>query len=246
MNSQRIVALVKINLKKLIREPVYLFLMLLFPAVLTLVFGISFSDPKLGMDFNIMTPGLLAYACIFIIMTVAMSFTDEREQGLLKRINITPMTSGEFMGSHLVSNMVIAILQMIVVLVIAFLFGFRPLSNVVGFILAFFIIELFALSSIGLGLITATIAKTAGTATGLSFIFILPQMFFGTFIPLSDTTRIIATFIPSYYVTDALISIFRGDILTSKNILIDLAVIAIVSILIIIIGIQLFKKFGYK
>ncbi len=246
MNLQRIMALVKMELKKLIREPAYLFLMLLFPAVLTLAFGIAFGDPALGMDFSVMTPGLISYACIFIIMTVAMSFTEQREQGLLKRINVTPMTSGEFMGSHMISNMFIAILQVVIVLVMALFFGFRPLSDVVGFILAFLIIALFSLCSVGLGLITATIAKSAGAATGISFIFILPQMFFGTFIPITDTTRIIAMFLPSYYVVDALASIFGGAPLTSENLLIDFGVISIVSVVIIIIGIQLFKKYGNK
>jgi len=239
-------ALVKMELKKLIREPANLFLMLLFPAVLTLTFGIAFGDPALGMDFSVMTPGLISYACIFIIMTVAMSFTDEREQGLLKRINTTPMTSGEFMGSHMISNMFISILQVVIVLVMALFFGFRPLSDVVGFILAFLTIALFSLCSVGLGLITATIAKSAGAATGISFIFILPQMFFGTFIPITDTTRIIAIFLPSYYVVDALTSIFGGVPLTSENLLIDFGVISIVSVAIIIIGIQLFKKYGNK
>ncbi|NIU86176.1 MAG: hypothetical protein GWN56_02405, partial [Nitrosopumilaceae archaeon] len=73
MKMQRILALFVMDLKKVIREPAYLFLMLLFPAVLTVVFGIAFSDPSLGMSFNAMAPGLFAYACIFIIMTVAQS-----------------------------------------------------------------------------------------------------------------------------------------------------------------------------
>jgi hypothetical protein len=39
---QRILALVKMELLKLIREPAILFLNMLFPAVLTLVFGLAF------------------------------------------------------------------------------------------------------------------------------------------------------------------------------------------------------------
>jgi len=71
-------------------------------------------------------------------------------------------------------------------------------------------------------------------------------MFFGTFIPITDSTRPIAMFLPSYYATDALTSIFNGASLTSANILIDFAFISIVSIAIVIIGILLFKKSGNK
>jgi len=246
MNTQRILALMKMELYKILREPAYLFLMILFPAVLTITFGFAFGDPELGMSFNLMAPGLFAYACIFIIMTVAQSFAEFREQGLLRRLNTTPMSSTDFMFSNILSNMIISMVQVVIVFVLALLFGFRSNSDIVGILLAFLLMALFSLSSVGLGLITASVSKSAGTATGLSFIFILPQMFFGTFIPITDTTRPIAMFLPSYYATDALTSIFSGASLTSANILIDFAFISIVSIVIIIIGILFFKKLGNK
>ena len=246
MNIQRILALMKMELYKILREPAYLFLMILFPAVLTITLGFAFNDPELGMAFNLMAPGLFAYACIFIIMTVAQSFSEFREQGLLRRLNTTPMSSTDFMFSNILSNMIISMLQVVIVFVLALLFGFRSNSDIVGILVAFLLMAIFSLSSVGLGLITASVSKSAGTATGLSFIFILPQMFFGTFIPITDTTRPIAMFLPSYYATDALTSIFNGASLTSANILIDFAFISIVSIVIVIIGILLFKKSGNK
>jgi len=231
------------ELKKLIRQPAHLFLSLLFPAILTLTFGFVFRDPELGMDLNVLIPGLISYAVIFIIMTIAQSFSTERQEGLLKRMNTTPMTSAEFMGSQIITNMMVAILQVIVVFVIATLMGFRPKSGVNGIFLALLVIALFSLSSVGLGLITATVSKNPETATGVSFVFILPQMFLGTFIPITDTTRQIAQFIPSYYVVDALTLIFGGD-WTNANILLDVSVISIVSVIIVAIGIMLFNKFG--
>lgn len=246
MEIQRIIALIKMELKKIIREPAFLFLMLLFPAVLTIVFGFAFSDPALGLSFNAMAPGLFAYACIFIIMIVAQSFSDIREQGLLKRLNTTPMTSGDFMGSQVISNMILAMLQVLIVFLLALPFGFIPNTNVGGMLFAFLLMAIFSLSSVGLGLITATISKSSGTATGLSFIFILPQMFFGTFIPITDTTRLIAMALPSYYATDAISSIYSGASLLSINILIDFTFISVVSIIIVIIGILVFKKYGNK
>ncbi|MFX0008062.1 MAG: ABC transporter permease, partial [Candidatus Hermodarchaeota archaeon] len=171
---------------------------------------------------------------------------DIREQGLLRRLNSTPMTSGDFMGSQIISNMIITMLQVLIVFLLALPFGFSPNTNIGGILLAFLLMAIFSLSSVGLGLITATIAKSSGTATGLSFIFILPQMFFGTFIPLTNTTRIIAMVLPSYYATDAISSIYSGASLLSSNILIDFAFISIVSILIILVGIFVFKKYGNK
>jgi ABC-2 type transport system permease protein len=246
MNAQRILALLKMELLKLVREPAYLFLMLLFPAILTITFGIAFNDPELGSTFNVMVPGLFAYACIFIIMTVSQSFSELREQGVLRRLNTTPMSSSDFMMANLLSNMILSMFQVLIVFVMALLVGFNSNSDILGILFAFLLMALFSLSSVGLGLITASISKNAGTATGISFIFILPQMFFGTFLPMTSTTRVIAVFMPSYYATDALTSIFSGANLLSVNILIDFAIIAIFSIVIVILGILIFKKYGNK
>ena len=243
MALQSLVALIKMELKKFIRQPVNLFLNLLFPAVLTIVFIFAFADPELGMSINSVVPGLIVYAVIFVIMTIAQSFSTERQEGLLKRLNTTPMTSGEFMGSQIITHMLISFLQVIVVFTLAFLLGFRPDGGIQGIFLALPVTAIFSLSSVGLGLITATVSKTPEAATGISFVFILPQMFFGTFMPLSSTTQQIATFIPSYYLLDALKMIFEGDWMNT-NIFLDLGVISIVSISVIIIGILLFEKYG--
>jgi ABC-2 type transport system permease protein len=111
MKFQALAALVKMELKKLIRQPTNLFLNLLFPIVLTIAFIFAFADPELGMSINSVVPGLIVYAVIFLIMTIAQSFSSERQEGLLKRLNTTPMTSVEFMGSQIITNMLIAIVQ---------------------------------------------------------------------------------------------------------------------------------------
>jgi ABC-2 type transport system permease protein len=239
MKLQALGALVNVELKKLVRHPVNLFMNLLFPALLTVVFMFTFSDPELGMSINSVVPGLVVYAVIFLIMTVAQSFSSERK--LLRRLNTTPMTSTEFIGSQIISNMIIAIVQVIVVLVMAYLLGFRPESSLQGIFLALPVTGMFALSSVGLGLITATVSKNPEMGVGLSFLFILPQMFFGTFIPLSSSTKEIAKFVPSHYLFDTLKLIFEGNWMNT-NFFFNLVIISAVSVLIVSIGIVLFEK----
>ncbi len=245
MKIQVLAALVGMELKKFIRQPAILFLTLLFPAVLTIVFIFAFADPELGMNINLVVPGLIVYAVIFLIMTIAQSFSSEREEGLLKRLNTTPMTSAEFMGSQIITHMLISIVQVLVVIALAIFLGFKPESGIGGIFLALPVTAVFALSSVGLGLITATLSKTPEAATGISFIFILPQMFFGTFIPITSTTHQIAKFLPSFYLLDALKKILEGDWMNTSFFL-DLIIISVVSIVVIIIGIVLFEKYGSR
>ncbi|MHA1932234.1 MAG: hypothetical protein ACW96X_06815, partial [Promethearchaeota archaeon] len=79
--------------------------MLLLPIALTLILGLAFGSviiPETGKSvFHSLVPGIFALAGLFMIIPVAMSFSEGREQGLLKRINTTPTSSAEFMGSHL-------------------------------------------------------------------------------------------------------------------------------------------------
>jgi len=249
MNMLKILALVKTELRKILREPAFLFMMILFPAALTLVFGLTFGTMETGIpgvsQFDNMAPGLFAYACIFIIMIVAQTFTDYREQGLLKRINLTPTTSAEFMSSHIISNTILSIIQVAIVAVCSLLIGFRPYGTIIGFLLAFIFMILLSICSVGFGLICSTIAKNAGTATALSFIFILPQMFFGTFIPLNEATKVIAYFLPSYYATESLSLIFLdGVAITNLTIWFNLGIISILAFAIVFVGIVLFKRYG--
>ncbi|MGD0172738.1 MAG: ABC transporter permease [Halobacteriota archaeon] len=196
--------------------------------------------------FDYMVPGIFAYAVIFLTMTVAQSFTVDREKGLLRRIGITPTTPTEFMTSQSVANMGIAVVQVALVFAVAFAVGFRPNAAVPGLVLAFGIVAIFALCNVGFGLITATVAKSPGSATGIAFLFILPQMFLGTFVAAASSgVQAAAKFVPSYYVTDALTSLLlRGAPVTSPLVLKDIAVVVGFSFVALVVGVVLFRRYG--
>jgi ABC-type multidrug transport system permease subunit len=198
-------------------------------------------------QFDYMAPGLFSFASIFLIMMVSGSFTSDRQSGLLRRINVTPTTSTEFMLSHALSNMMTAFVQAIIVFVTTYIMGFHSQASIPGIALAFVICIIFSLCNVGFGLITATIAKTEGAATGIAFLFLLPQMFLGTFVgfAMSEAIQFLGRFVPSYYVTDALTSILlRGAPITSPAILLDILVVSTISLIVLLVGIILFKKFG--
>ena len=197
--------------------------------------------------FDYMAPGLFAYAAIFLTMTVAQSFTTDRENGLLRRISFTPTTATEFMASQVFSNMIIAVVQAVLIFAMAYAVGYRPDVGVGIYAFAFVLVLLFSLCNVGFGLITATIAKSSGAATGLSFLFILPQMFLGTFVgaALSSAAQTAGRFVPSYYITDALTSLLlRKAPVTSPIVLLDFAVVSLASVAVLAFGILLFRKYG--
>ena len=199
-------------------------------------------DSEHTTQFDLMAPGMFAFAAIFITMIVADAFTEQRTSGLLRRIQLTPTSSSEVILSSVLAYMVTAVLQVGIVFGSAGLMGFSPKTDIVGILFSFVLVLLLSLCSVGFGLIAASLAKNPGTATGISFIFILPQMFFGSFVPGSSE---IGKLVPSYYVTDALTSILlRGAAITSETVISDLLVLILYSIVVIMIGIVIFSKFG--
>jgi ABC-2 type transport system permease protein len=184
-------------------------------------------NPTSALDF--LAPGMFTFASIFLIMMVGQSFAQDRENGMMKRIRITPTTPTEFMASQVISYMGIALIQATLVFAMTYFMGFKPNVGLPTYAFAFLMVLVFSVSNVGFGLITATVAKSSGAATGIAFIFVLPQLFLGTFVgaQLSSTAQIAGKFVPSYYVTDALTSLFlRGAAITSQTILIDFGVIS--------------------
>jgi ABC-type multidrug transport system permease subunit len=208
----------------------------------------SLVEVKTTSALDFIAPDMFTFASIFLIMMVAQSFTQDRENGMMKRIRISPTTPTEFMTSQVVSYMGIALIQAALVFIMTYALGFRPNVGIPAYAFAFILVLIFSLSNVGFGLITASIAKSAGAATGLSFLFLLPQLFLGTFVgaSLSSGAQVAGKFLPSYYVTDALTSLFlRGAALTSPTMLLDLAVVSVSCVAILAIGIVLYAKY-YK
>ncbi|MFX0010677.1 MAG: hypothetical protein ACFE9R_10210, partial [Candidatus Hermodarchaeota archaeon] len=93
--------------------------------------------------------------------------------------------------------------------------------------------------------ITATIAKSAKAAGGIIQIFVLPQQMLASGLyPLPSEAKVVSMFMPLHYVSDALTLLSNGVPLNDLRIWGDLFILIIFSLVIISIGILLFKKYS--
>ena len=211
---------------------------------------LSFSSPsevtvKGTSVFQSFAPGLFAFASIYMIMIVAQSYTIDRETGVLGRILVTPTSSADIVMGSVLSYLVVAVVQALLVFACVYALGYHPVAGITGLVLGFVIVAVFALCNIGFGLITAAVSKSAGAATGISFAFLMPQLFLGTFVgsALSPTAQEAGRFLPAYYVTDALTSLWtRGASVTSLAVLTDLAAVIVSSLIILAAGVMIFRR----
>ncbi len=199
--------------------------------------------------FDHMAPGVITFAAVFLTMIIGQSFALDREKGLLRRMNTTPVTPGEFILSNVLSNMVIATIQVGLVIGLVLALGFHSSATIEGLTFAFVLVLAFSVCSVGLGLITASVAKSPSQATMIAFAFIMPQMFLGTFMgsSLSGAAQSVGALLPAYYVTDGLNTILlRGASLTSGALVMDLAAVALFAVLSLVAGAVLFRRFGNR
>ena len=154
-----------------------LFVLLLMPISLTLIFYIAMKDvPTWWLEgashFEFLVPGAMGFAIIYMGMMVALALNEYREAGILRRLQTTPTSAFEYMGSLIIANMLISVFQGLVVLLFAVVLGFHPRAVFGMGITGLFLANL-GITAVGLALITATVAKNSGAASGLSMVFIL-------------------------------------------------------------------------
>jgi ABC-type multidrug transport system permease subunit len=254
MAARTMGALAVVELKKLYRDPMNLIVMLLMPVGLTLIFYLALSGvtndyyPVPGMShFEYLLPGVMGYSVIYMGMMVALGLVEYRQSGLLKRIEATPVSPVAYMGSQIVAYMLIAVVQALIVLLVARLLGFEPQGGIAGVLLACVFLALLGTTAVGLGLITAAVAKDSGAAGGLAVIFILPMMMFGSYLAVfNEMTRNFARFMPNYYVTDSLSVIFHTGGVSEPVIWQNLLILAGISLVIVVAGILIFKRTEFR
>jgi ABC-2 type transport system permease protein len=254
MVMQKIGALVGVELKKLYRDVMTLFVMLLMPVGLALVYYVAlrnitndyYSVP--GMThFEYLLPGTMGYAVIYMGMMVALALVEYRKSGLLNRVAVTPVSPSTYVVSQIIANMLIGVFQGLIVLLVARLLGYVPLGGLVGLLLASLFLALLAVTAVGFGLIVSAVAKDSGAASGLSMIFLVPMMVFGSLLAVFDeTTRTIARFTPNFYVSDSLSIIFHKGSVSDPVIWQNLLILAIITLVVVVVGTQLFRRAEFR
>jgi ABC-2 type transport system permease protein len=157
-------------------------------------------------------PSILAMALMQLGLFAAIPIVEQRQNLILKRISATPIRRRTFIASNVVTRLLIAVLQAVVILVLAqVVFGVTLLGN--PFLFAGLVV-LGALTFIALGYVVASFAATEDAASQMVSILQFPLMFLsGIFFPLEtmpEFLRGVAAFLPLTYLGDALRQVMVG------------------------------------
>jgi ABC-2 type transport system permease protein len=131
---------------------------------------------------NYVVPGLFAVILMaFPPLLTALAVVREKETGTIEQIFASPLTSSEFIAGKLIPYGGVAFIEILMVMTAGFFWFHIPFRGNAGFLL--FAAAIYALCTVGLGLLVSTMARRQVTAMLLALILtMMPSMLFSGFL----------------------------------------------------------------
>jgi ABC-2 type transport system permease protein len=187
-------------------------------AVRQVLFGVAqgespvdiIEQPVSGSDIDYIdffVPGIIAMALMNAgVIGLSTAFVSYRERGILRRIKVTPFPLSSFILARIVSQVIVAFAQAIILIAMAVaLFGLDVHGNifVIGLTILFG-----ALAFLAIGFAISGFARNAETAASYANLITFPMLFLsGVFFDINDAPdwlRPITTVLPLRYLVDGL------------------------------------------
>ena len=198
-----------------------------------------FTDTVKLSTFDYMAPAFIMAGITVCISQLAIHFAEEKETGTLKRLSTTPVAKRDILLSGMFSQLIVAVFQTILLLLLLLAFGayFNPDVNIALLLL---IPLLFSFTCLGLSVIIASFVKTQSSAGALVWFIILPLQFLGEVFFTIDSP--VTNFIPTSYANHAMRLIITSGVSSWEAIGRDILVLLGFGIATTLLGIILFQR----
>ena len=167
-----------------------------------------------------------------------------REQGILRRFHVTPVTPSDMLASSVVANFVLTLPTVF----IEFLFAraFFHVTHLGNLVSAFLLIAVGAVSFVSMGLVVASVTNTMQETQVINQLIWFPLIFLsGATVPLADLPQLVkhvGLFLPATYLVTGLQSaIYWSFAPWSVDVLLALCSLALWAILTFFLSAQLFR-----
>ena len=200
-------------------------------------------NPDLINAYN-MVPAMIGMILLFLTMQLtAAAIVRERERGTMEQLAVTPLTSAELMIGKLAPFVVIALIDTVEIVVVGVLIFNVPING--SLVLLFALSALFLVTTLSIGLLISTIARTQREAQMNSMLFTLPAMFLsGFYFPIAAMPKLlqyISYLIPlRYFLIIARSIVLKG--VGADALIPEIVALAISGVLITSLAVWRFRK----
>ena len=166
-------------------------------------------------------PGLIAIILqLVLLFLTSFSIVREREMGTLEQLFVTPVGRMGLLMGKLVPYALMAFGELLIILVaMQVIFGV-PVHGSLALLLV--LSALFIVTTLGLGLLISTVAKTQLEGVQLAFLIMLPSVFLSGFMFPRSEMPLVIWFIGYFLPVTYFVEIVRGVILRGADV-VDLA-----------------------
>ncbi len=229
------------------RNFINMFFVLLFPPFMLLLFGSIYGNAPSEMfgGYGTIDVSIPAYICMIVAVTGLMSLPitlcTYREEKVLKRLRATPLNSKSILGAHFAVNIFMTILGVALLMLIGLLvYKIKILGEWWAILLT---ILLVVVSVFSIGILIASIFKSAKTAIAVANIVYFPMIFLsGATVPIEimpDAVQKAAQVLPLTHAVAALKGVWLGNPITDY--LISLFVLLGTAILCTAVAFKMFR-----
>ncbi|MCB9892220.1 MAG: ABC transporter ATP-binding protein/permease [Planctomycetes bacterium] len=161
-------------------------------------------------------PGLVAIILQLVtLFLTAFAIVRERELGTLEQLFVTPVSSAGLVLGKLVPYAIVGAVELVIVLVVmVFVFGV-PIRGDLALLIA--LSSLFVVTSLGIGLLVSTLAKTQLQAMQFAFLVLLPSVLLSGFMFPRDQMPLPIWAISHVLPVTYFIEILRGIVLRGAD-----------------------------
>lgn len=233
--ARSILALITAQLTELRRSKTALFWMMSFPLGFLFLFGFVMARGDARV-MAVLMPGLLTTTLMSGgLFGVALPLVQQRENGLLRRLRVTPVTAAAVAVAHGVTAVMTGFLSLVILMTLArFVFNMQMAGT---WITLTGVYLCGAIALIPMGLLVGSTARDMRTAPAIANLMFFPMMFLsGSAMPfafLPEGVQRFARMLPTTYLVDAYSSVIvRGDSLLpiagSLAVLVGIGVVGVV------------------
>lgn len=206
-------------------------------------FGGVFQKAGQGNYFNFLSPGVIGMAIIFTAIFTGIEIIWDRQFGFLKEIMVAPMPRFQIMLGRTLGGATVATVQGLIVLILAFVFGFR-IGNAAAILAVIPVMFLVALLFTALGTMVASLMQDMqGFQLIMNFLVMPLFLLSGSLFPLDNVPlalSIVSKFDPLSYGIDAFRAILIGSSHFSLGM--DVLVLSLFTAVFIALGSYFFRR----
>jgi imidazolonepropionase-like amidohydrolase/ABC-type multidrug transport system permease subunit len=236
------IAMIRNNLRLTTRDRTVLFFNYVFPLIFFFIFGTVMHAERGGVIVQVVNMVLSLGILASGLFGAGMRTTQDREQNILRRFKVAPISPAPILVAQLVTGLMHYIPVTFVILVLArVMYGMPPLEHPFSFY-AFVLLALLAFRAIGS--IVGAIANSMQESQIIVQLLYFPMLFLGgaTF-PLAimpNWLLTVAQFIPTTYLSTGMTAILEGHESFANN-LPAAAVLAMTAIIGTFLAMKLFR-----